>query len=107
MARQLGESKRAQRLFEEAFEENEEAVPAKAHYDYALMVSGDKRLQHLRRAVVKAPLDGTYRFVLGKELVSAKQEEEGKREMALAIEIEPEVAAFDRDLEALLEKVGE
>jgi hypothetical protein len=107
MARQLGETKRAQRLFEEAFQENEEAVPAKAHYDYALMVSGDKRMQHLRRAVAKAPLDGTYRFVLGKELVNMKKEDEGKREVALAIEIEPEVAAFDRDLEALLEKEGD
>ena len=107
MARQLGESKRAQRLFEESFQENEEAAPAKAHYDYALMVTGDKRLQHLRRAVAKAPLDGTYRFVLGKELVKSKQEDEGKREMALAIEIEPEVAAYDVDLEALLEKEGD
>lgn len=107
MARQLGESKRAQRLFEEAFEEDEAAAPAKAHYDYALMVLGDKRLQHLRRAVAKAPLDGTYRFMLGKELVRSKKEEEGKREIALAIEIEPEVAAFDRDLEVLLEKEGD
>jgi len=102
-AQRLGDRKRAQRLFEEAFKENEAAAPPKAHYDYALMVTGEKRLEHLRKAVAKAPLDGTYRMVLGKDLLRAKQKEEGEREVALAIEIEPGLAAAAADLDILLD----
>lgn len=103
MARRLNERKRAQRLFEEAFAENEEAVPAKAHYDYALMVAGPKRTQHLRRAVEKAPLDGTYRYSLGMELIRSNQKDEGQRELALAKEIDPGIDVYELDLMALLE----
>ncbi|MEZ6016798.1 MAG: hypothetical protein R3F49_16895 [Planctomycetota bacterium] len=107
MARRLGERKRALRLFAEAITEDEASVSAKAHYDYALMLSGGQRIEQLRRAVVKAPLDAMYRYTLGTQLIGNGEEVEGKREVQLALEIEPGLDVYEADIEALLEATGE
>jgi len=105
-ASRLGERSKAKRLFEEVFKENEAGAPAKAHYDYARLVTGAKRLEHFERAVTKAPLEGTYRYMYGLELLNAKRETEGKREIALAQEIDPTIDAYEVDLQAMLESDG-
>lgn len=96
-AKNLGESKKALGLYKKAFEENIDAAPARAHYEYVRLLrdsTSAEALKHLRLAVKKAPLTATFRYSLGealKEKSGKKSVEEGEMHMALAVELDPEV----------------
>ena len=95
-AKSLGETKRAVELYKKAFEENIDAAPAAAHYDYFQLMgspSNKEGIKHLRLAVKKAPLTATFRYALGEALEdkSGKAGEEGEMHKALAIELDPDV----------------
>ena len=90
-----GERTRAKDLYQTAFDEDMESPPAKAHFDYAQLLgsgNGKKRIEHLRKAVEKAPLTAEYRWVLGNSLDDSSDEEvkaEAEKQKAIAKELDP------------------
>ncbi len=98
---QAGKYIRARRLFSEAREAG--GLSAVGCYQYAKLVrSADKALARdlYQDATLLAPLTGTYWYEYGRLHLD---ETEGARLMALAKELDPEVGAYDIDMEDLEE----
>jgi hypothetical protein len=87
-----GRKIRAKRLYKEAMEKG--STSAIAHHRYArILERDDKRDEAIklwRRAIELDPLEPSYYAVLGRALVKAKNEDEGKRLIALARELDPD-----------------
>ena len=99
-AKRTGKRLRAERLFKEA-EEAEGGLSAMGCYHYAQLVrhgNKSKAKTLYRKAIEKDPLVGTFYFELGR-LTKGDDEDEGKRLMSLAKELDPEVGDWILDFE--------
>lgn len=99
-AKRTGKRRRAERLFKEA-EESEGGLSAMGCYQYAQLVRSSNKKKALalyRKAIELDPLVGTFYYELGR-IVKGNDEDEGKRLMALGVELDPEVADWSLDFE--------
>lgn len=108
-ARQLGEIEDARKMYKKAFEEDEANARANDHYAYYELLprNSDEALEHIEKAVEKAPLSAEYRWSYGQCLElragmrggKEKDAEEGERQKRLALELDPDIQdrVFDFD----------
>jgi tetratricopeptide (TPR) repeat protein len=96
---------RAKRLFKEAIEKGTDSAMAYHHYAELLERDGKRAeaLQHHRKAVELAPLESQLYVSLGQALRYGSDKEEGKRLLALALELDPDNPWLAREVESALE----
>lgn len=93
-----GKRIRAKRLFGEALDAGSQDPPTYLRYAQLLARSDRSRsVELLRKAVEFDPMTAQYRYQLGKMLKRTGDEEEGKTQIAIAKEINPDVDANEID----------
>lgn len=100
--RQLGEIKEARELYEKAFATDEANAKASDHFAYFKLLdrSSKEALEHIEKAVEKAPLTAEYRWEYGECLEAMSRRGRDKEEKAAEAEKQKRIALeLDPDIE--------
>ncbi len=105
-----GRRLKAKRLFREAIEAGSESPLV--YYRYADLLEDDRKfaeaIGHMRKAIELAPLEAEYYAALGRMMRMHGEQEEGKKMIRLALELDPDNPYLeDRVLDLLEDVAGE